>query len=93
MIVVILSVVGLLAIFAWFVALMSAIQIVRLAPKGAGMRTYGRLGWWKFSEIRSELGPRVEPHITAYQRAFVAFFICVLGAVAVSFLLSLQAQA
>ena len=28
------------------------------------------------TQIRAELGPAVEPHILAYQRAFIAFFVC-----------------
>ena len=75
MISILLSVIGLFAVFAWIVAVMSAIRIVRLAPKGAGMRTYGRLGWWKFDAIRQDVGLAADPHITAYQRAFVAFML------------------
>ncbi|HWA17533.1 MAG TPA: hypothetical protein VG757_00920 [Devosia sp.] len=85
---VILSVIGLFAIFAWIVALISAIRIVALAPKGSGLRTYGRLGWWQFTPIRAELGPAAEPHIIAYQRSFIAFFVCALGAIVVSSVLS-----
>jgi hypothetical protein len=68
-----LTVVFGLGFFAWCIAVLSAIRIVSLAPKGQKLGVYGKIGWWQFADIRSSLGPDVEPHIRAYQRAFIAF--------------------
>ena len=92
MIGVVISVLGLFAIFAWGLAVISAIQIVRLAPEGQRLRTYGRLGWWRFDDIRAATGPAVDPHIRTYQRAFIAFIVCVLASILVGGLLSVTAQ-
>jgi hypothetical protein len=89
---VVVGVLGLFAVFSWAIAVISAVQIVRLAPKGQRMRTYGRIGWWRFDENRREIGPAADPHIQAYQRAFVAFIVCVVGSIGVSTLLSLTAR-
>ena len=80
---IVLAVLGLMAIFSWVVALASAIRIVSFAPKGQRMRTYGRIGWWKFADIRTALGPAVDPNIQAYQRSFVAFFVCLIASIAI----------
>ena len=60
-----IGILGLFAVVAWVVAVISAVQIVRLAPAGERLRTYGRLGWWRFDAIR-EQGARyrsaVAPH-------------------------------
>jgi hypothetical protein len=78
MIPIVLSVVGLLAILSWIVALMAAVQIVSLAPAGTRMRNYYRLGWWKFAQIRADAGPAVDPAIRTYKRAFIDCFVCVI---------------
>lgn len=89
---IIIGVLGLLVIVAWIVAVMAAIQIVGLAPKGEKIRTYGQLGWWQFDKIRATIGPAADLPIRTYQRAFVVFIvIVVLGAVS-GVLLGTQAQ-
>lgn len=90
---IVVGVVGLLAVFSWIVAVIAAIQVVRLAPKGERMRTYGRLGWWQFAQIRADLGEAVSPHITAYQRAVAAFLFLVIAGIAVGMFLATQAPA
>ena len=87
-----IGILGLFAVVAWVVAVMSAIQIVRLAPAGERLRTYGRLGWWRFDAIREQIGGAADQPIRSYQRAFVAFFICVLASIVIGGLLSVTAQ-
>jgi hypothetical protein len=78
MIPIVAGIVGLFAVLSWIVAVIAAIQIVSLSPAGTKWRTYFRLGWWKFADIRAVAGPAVDPHIRTYQRAFIAFFVCIL---------------
>jgi hypothetical protein len=92
MISILLSVAMLLVAFSWVIAVIAAIQIVGLAPKGEKIRTYGQLGWWQFDKIRATIGPAADPHIRTYQRAFVAFFIIVILAAVGGVLLGAQAQ-
>ena len=73
------GIIGLFAVMAWIVAVISAIRIVGLAPKGQKIRNYVRLGWWQFAAIRQDLGPAADLHIRTYQRAFIAFFACILA--------------
>jgi hypothetical protein len=89
---IVIGILGLFAVVAWVVAVMSAIQIVRMAPAGEKLRTYGRLGWWKFDVIRQQIGDAVDLPIRSYQRAFVAFFICVLASIVIGGLLGVTAQ-
>ena len=89
---ILIGILGLFAVVAWVVAVMSAIQIVRLAPAGEKLRTYGRLGWWKFDAIRQQIGAAVDLPIRSYQRSFVAFFICVLASIVIGGLLGVTAQ-
>ena len=89
---VVVGVLGLFAVVAWVLAVISAINIVRLTPKGQRLRTYGQLGWWQFDKVRATAGPAVDPHIRTYQRAFLAFFLCVLASMVIGGLLSVTAQ-
>ena len=81
MISILVSVIGGLAVFSWIIALIAAVQIVRLAPKGEGLKVYGRLGWWNFEGVRALTGPAADPHIRVYQRAFIGFIACVIIAI------------
>ena len=92
MITILLSVVAALAFFAWGIAVLSAIRIVGLAPKGQKLSTYGKLGWWQFGEIRTALGAAAEPHIRSYHRAFVTFLGLILVAMIAGTLLGAAAQ-
>jgi hypothetical protein len=92
MITMLLTLVAALGFFAWGIAVLSAIRIVSLAPRGQKLGIYGKVGWWQFGEIRQRLGPDVEPHIRAYQRAFIAFIGLVLFAMVVGTLLGATAQ-
>jgi hypothetical protein len=91
MITIVLTVVAALGFFAWGIAVLSAIRIVSLAPKGQRLSTYGKVGWWQFAEIRQSLGPDVDPYIRAYQRAFIAFIGLVLVAMVAGTLLGATA--
>jgi len=89
---IVLTIMAALGFFAWGIAVLSAIRIVSLAPKGERVRTYGKIGWWQFAEIRESLGPAVEPHIRAYQRAFIVFLTLVILAMIAGTLLGATAQ-
>ncbi len=69
---------GLLVIGAWTLAIISAIQIVSLAPKGEKIRVYGQLGWWQFDRIRATVGPAAEQPMRTYRRAFIVFIVIVI---------------
>jgi len=92
MISILLGVLMLLVAMSWIIAVISAIQIVGLAPKGEKLRTYGQLGWWQFDKIRATVGAAADRHIRTYQRAFAAFFIIVILAAVGGVLLGAQAQ-
>ena len=92
MIGILLGVMMLLVVFSWIVAIIAAVQIVGLAPKGEKMRIYGQLGWWQFDKIRATIGPAADIHIRTYQRAFIVFIVIVILAAAGSVLLGAQAQ-
>ena len=92
MVTIALTIVAAMGFFAWGIAVLSAIRIVSLAPKGQKLSVYGKVGWWQFAEIRAALGPGVDPHIRAYQRAFIAFIGLVLFAMIVGTLLGDTAQ-
>lgn len=82
----------LLAVFSWVIAVIAAIQVVRLAPKGQRLRTYGQLGWWRFDDIRNALGEAVSPHIMTYKRAVVAFLVLIVAGLVLASLVSTQIQ-
>lgn len=92
MIPIVLGVIGLFALLSWILAVISAIQIVSLAPRGTKIRNYYRLGWWKFADIRSDIGPAADVHIRTYQRAFIAFFVCIVLVAVVMVFLGVERQ-
>jgi hypothetical protein len=65
---------ALMAFIAWAVALMTALSVVRLAPRGQKLASYLQLGWWRFAALEQRLGPPVLPMIKRYRRAFIVFF-------------------
>lgn len=89
---ILIGVLGLLVVVAWIVAVMAAIQIVNLAPRGEKIRTYGQLGWWQFDKIRATIGPAAELPIRTYQRAFIVFIVIVILGAAGGVLLGGQAR-
>ena len=72
------GVIGAFAMLSWLVAVIQAIQIVSLAPKGERLGSYFALGWWKFGQIEAKAGPAAVPHIKIYQRAVIAFLAFVI---------------
>jgi hypothetical protein len=92
MIPIVLGVALMLAALAFFAAVIAAIQIVALAPKGQKITTYGQLGWWQFDKIRATVGPAADLPIRTYQRAFVVFITIVILAALGGTLLGAQAQ-
>jgi hypothetical protein len=71
------GVIGAFAAMAWVVAVIQAVAIVRLAPKGEKLASYFALGWWKFKQIEAKAGPASVPHLMIYQRAVIAFLVFV----------------
>jgi hypothetical protein len=92
MVPIVVGVMMLLAMVAFFVAVIAAIQIVGLAPGGQKLTTYGQLGWWQFDRIRATIGPGGDLPIRTYQRAFIVFMLIVVLAAIGGTLLGAQAQ-
>ena len=76
------------ALAAWVVAAISALEIVRLAPKGGKLAAYWNLGWWRHAAIAQALGPAANAPLRRYRFAFCVFFGCVLAMIAAVFLLT-----
>jgi hypothetical protein len=83
---------GTVAVGAWIVAVVSALQIVRLAPAGQRLSAWFTLGWWRFDRIRSVAGPAANPLIKRYVWSFAAFFVAVLGTIVISMLIAIADQ-
>ena len=88
----IIVVLALAAVAAWLVAAVSALSIVGLAPRGQKFKAYLALGWWRFARVEAIAGPAAAPHIAHYRKAFLAFFACIILAVAIVFLLIVERQ-
>ncbi len=78
MLVLVTVIMGLVAVGAWIVALVSALSIIGLAPAGQRMSTWFALGWWRFDKVEAVTGPGAVPHIKRYVWAFTAFFVAIL---------------
>lgn len=87
-----ISLIVIVAVGAWSVALWSALAIVGLVPAGQKWKSWFALGGWRFDEIRSVGGVAVEPHLKRYQLAFAAFFAVVIAAAALGVLLGAEQQ-
>ncbi len=72
------------ALAAWLTAAVSAISLVRLAPRGKRLSTYFDLGWWRFAKIAATIGPPAAPYSTRYKWSVVVFFGCVVLGMAVA---------
>jgi hypothetical protein len=86
------GILGVVAIGAWIVAVMSALSIVQLAPAGQKMSIWFTLGWWRFDKIRTVTGPAADPHIKRYVRAFLVFFAAILVAMGIGIAVTFTAQ-
>lgn len=73
----VVSILGVLAVAAWTVAVYSAARIVALAPDGSRIKTLFTLGWWQFDKVKAIAGPSAQMHISWYVRAFAAFLLAV----------------
>jgi hypothetical protein len=78
------GVIGLFASLSWIVAVIQAIRIVQLAPKGEKLGSYFALGWWKFDQIAAKAGPESIPVLETYKRAVIAFLVFVILGVVLS---------
>lgn len=75
------------ALVAWAAAMLSAVEIMRLAPRGTKVARYFDLGYWRFGKLMAELGPAAEPAIRRYRIAFIVFFAAVIGGILAAALL------
>lgn len=72
---------------AWLVAVISAISILGLTPKGSKLKACFDLGWWRFDKLRTLIGPAAEPHLKRYRLSLLAFFALIFGMISMIFLL------
>ena len=86
------GIIGVVAIGAWIVAVISALSIVQLAPAGQKMSIWFTLGWWRFDKIRAATGPAADPHIKRYVRAFLVFFAAIIVAMGIGIAVTFTAQ-
>ena len=68
-------------------AVISALSIIGLAPKGQKLKAYFALGWWRFAQVEAIAGPAAAPYIARYRKAFLAFFACIFAAMLTTILL------
>lgn len=78
------GVIGLFASLSWIIAVIQAIRIVQMAPKGQKLGSYFALGWWKFDQIEAKAGPASAPVLQTYKRAVIAFLAFVILGVVLS---------
>ena len=78
MVAILFAVLGLGALGAWGVAVVSAIAVIQMAPPGDKLESYFQLGWLRLSTLRARLGPGVEPHLRRYRNALLSFLACIL---------------
>ena len=90
MIVAMLVILVLVAVAAWFTAVISAIAIVQLAPPGERFASLFRLGWLRISTLSAQLGPAALPHLARYRMALFVFMACIIAAAAMSILLATE---
>jgi hypothetical protein len=89
-IIAVLVILVLVAVSAWFMAVVSAIAIVQLAPPGEKFASLFRLGWLRFPTLSAQLGPAALPHLARYRAALFTFLACIIAAVAMSMLLATE---
>jgi hypothetical protein len=75
---------ALIAFIAWAMAVLAALNVVQLAPKGEKLTSYFRLGLWRFADLEATIGPQVTPHLIRYKRAFLVFFAVIVAIIALS---------
>ena len=90
MIIAVLVILALVAVVAWFTAVISAIAVVQLAPRGEKLSSLFRLGWLRFSTLTTQLGPAAVPHLARYRMAMCGFMACIIAMVTLSILLTAE---
>jgi hypothetical protein len=88
----IVAIAGLVAVAAWLTAVYSAIQVIRLVPRGKRLGAWFTLGWWQFEKLRALGGPGVEPHLKRYVQGFLGFFAAILVSMVLGGLAAVSAQ-
>jgi hypothetical protein len=86
----VLVILALVAFVAWFTAVISAIAIFQLAPRGEKLSSLFRLGWLRFSTLSTQLGPSALPHLARYRVALFGFMACVIAMAVLSILLAAE---
>jgi len=82
-----------IAVAAWAVAVYSAWQVANLSPSGQKISNYFALGWWRFADLESRIGPQARPVLKRYRTAFFVFFACVLAAALAGVLVGIASNA
>lgn len=90
MIIAVLVILALVAVVAWFTAVISAIAVVQLAPRGEKLSSLFRLGWLRFSTLSTQLGPAAIPHLSRYRMAMFGFMACIIAVVVMSIFLAAE---
>lgn len=90
MIIAVIVLLALVAVVAWFTAVISAIAVVQLAPRGEKLSSLFRLGWLRFSTLTTQLGPAAVPHLARYRMAMFGFMACIIAMVAMSILVAAE---
>jgi hypothetical protein len=89
-IVAVLVILVLVAVVAWLVAVISAIAVFQLAPRGEKLSSLFQLGWLRFSTLSTQLGPSALPHLARYRMALFGFMACVIALAVLSILLAAE---
>lgn len=84
MLLVLTSLLALIAVGSWLVALTSAIQLWRLLPAGHRLKSLFSLGWLQFDSIRDIAGPQADRYTKRYVWALVVFFVVIAAFLAVT---------
>lgn len=69
------GVIVLLAVLTLVLAVREAMAMIRLSPSTQNLGNFFWLGWWKFGEIKTQIGPDAAPHFTIYKRAIITFLV------------------
>ncbi|MBL8906099.1 MAG: hypothetical protein JNM20_05410 [Rhizobiales bacterium] len=90
MIIAALAILVLLAAAAWFMAAISAITVMQLAPRGEKLSCLTCLGWLRSPALSTRLGPAAPLHLAPYRNAIFGFLACVIAMAAMSALIAAE---
>ncbi len=84
------TLIGFVALGAWFVAAFSLIAALRLVPAGQRLSALFSAGFWQFQKVRAAGGPGVDAHLVRYGWAFAVFFFAIVLAMLVGVVASIS---